>query len=204
MAAEIKSVDGRRFCIPSENLIQADAWLKQATRHLPEMGFAFRIFPNQLPANVIARKDAQGQDMPTTGTIEPLSSRRAIDHYSADHYWRRMARIPNAIVEVDKKLRYFSVFENSQKDFWVVWQVPSGAPLTAGSIDDQATVVASCRRTDFRSLPQRRIDETTSCARNVRAESFRISYDFEPANLPAVQHLDAAVSKVVLGWQCKE
>jgi hypothetical protein len=204
MAAEVKSVEGRRFCVHAENLIQPDVWLKQATRHLPEMGFAFRILPEQLPASVIGRKDAQGHDMPTTGTIESLSSGRAIDHYPADHYWRRMARMPNAIVAVDEKLQYLSVFENAKKEFWVVWQAPVGAPLTVASIDDRASVVASCHRTSLRALPQRRIDETASCARNIRADAFRISYDFDPANLPGVQQLDSAVSRAVLSWQCKE
>jgi hypothetical protein len=180
-------------------------WLKQATRHLPEGGFAFRIDTRELPGakSVIAQKDIQGQNLPITGTFEAALSGRAIDRYPKDHYWRRMPQTSGAVISVDEKHRHLSVFENHKRDFWVIWKIPAGSPLMVAALDDNATVVASCRRTDFRGLPKRRVDETVSCARNTRADGSRISYSFDPGNLPAVDELDSAVSRTVLGWRCE-
>lgn len=205
LPTEVKVVDGNRFCVPRPNLIEPDVWLKQATQHLPEGGFAFRIDTQTLSGQrrVLAQKDIQGQDMPITGTFEAASSGRAIDRYPKDHYWRRMPQMPGAVVRVDEKLRRLSVFD-AKRQFWVIWQIPGGAPLTVASLDDNVAVVASCHRTDFRGLPRRRVDETVSCARNTRVDGFRISYHFDPANLLAIDELDSAVSRTVLGWRCKQ
>lgn len=198
-------VGGRDFCVPAANLVKADPWLEQATRHLPERGFAFLIAATHLRSDspVVPQKNINAEDMPITGTIEPLSDGRAIDRYPKDHYWYRMARAPDAIVETDGRLRQVVVFENAKREFWVIWRVPEGVPLTTASLDDKASVVASCRRTSFRNLKQRQLDETASCQRNIRAGDFRISYSFDPLNLTTITKLDSAVSRVVLGWQCR-
>ena len=204
-ADERRIVGGRDFCVPPENLVKADPSIERATRHLPETGFAFLISTSELRTDrpVVAQKNINAQEMPITGTVEPLSDGRAIDSYPRDHYWYRMARSPQAIVEADAAQRHLVVFENAKREFWVIWRIPKGAPVTTASVDDKASVVASCRRTDFRNLKGRQVDETVSCHRNIRAGDFRISYDFDPLNLRAVDKLDAAVSNKVLGWLCR-
>ena len=204
-AEERKVVGGRDFCVPTENLVEPDPSLARATPHLPETGFAFLIAASELRTDspVVAQKNINAQDMPITGTIEPPSDGRAIDRYPKDHYWYRMARAPDAIVEADARQSHVVVFENAKREFWVIWRVPQGAPVSAASLDDKASVVASCRRTSFRNLKHRQLDETVSCHRNIRAGDFRVSYDFDPSNLPTVDRLDAAVSRKVLGWLCK-
>jgi len=190
---------------PAANLVKADPSLERATRHLPERGFAFLIAATDLRSDspVVPQKNINAQDMPITGTIEPLSDGRAIDRYPKDHYWFRMAHAPDAIVETDGRQRHVVVFENVKREFWVIWRVLEGAPLTTASLDENALVVASCRRTSFRNLKQRKVDETASCQRNVRAGDFRLSYSFDPLNLPTIIKLDNAVSRAVLGWQCR-
>jgi hypothetical protein len=204
-ADERRIVGGRDFCVPAANLVKPDPTLERATRHLPKTGFAFLISTSELRTEspVVPQKNINAQEMPITGTIEPLSDGRAIDRYPRDHYWYRMARSPHAIVEADVAQRHLVVFENAKREFWVIWQIPKGAPVTTASVDDKASVVASCTRTSFRNLKHRQVDETVSCHRNIRAGDFRVSYDFDPSNLRAADKLDAAVSSKVLGWLCR-
>jgi hypothetical protein len=200
-----KLVGAQAFCIPKENLITANGWLADATSHLPSDGFAFVVGGSILAPKLRYQPalNIKGEAMPISGTLGPDRDDEWLMQLPPDHYWRRLAEGPEAIVELDPILHQIRAYQTPARDRWIIWAIESRLELRPTSIAAGGSIVALCHRTDFRSIASRRVDETTTCNRRLRKDGFFLSYSFGEANLAKLQAMDSEVWRVVRSWQCK-
>jgi hypothetical protein len=199
-------VGANTFCVPKDNLIEPTGWLRDATRRMPQDGFAF-VIPADLLAKGIQYQSApniKGEPMPISGTLQPVRNDEWLSRLSPDNYWRRLAEGPGAIIELDAQLHHIRAFQTSIRDKWMVWGIDRKFDLQPSSIGEGGWIVAHCDRTDFRTLSPRQVDETTICQRRTTRDSLFLSYSFGERNLPRLADVDSEVWKTVLSWQCKE
>lgn len=200
-------IGAETFCVPQENLIEVPGWLEDATRHLPkEEAFAF-VIPLRAVASTIGyvpQLNIKGEPMPPTGTLAPRQDGEWLSRLSPDSYWRRIAESPNAIIEIDRRLRHIRAYETEKRDRWIVWAIKPGFEVSPRSIANGGSFAALCHRTDFRAISSRRIDETTSCERQTLQGEYFLSYSFAESNIARLQEMDQEFLRVVLSWRCKK
>jgi hypothetical protein len=198
-------VGTQQFCVPQESLIETSGWLADATRHARSDGFAFALGRELLAPklNYQPAPDIQGQPMSISGTLSADRSDEWLARLPPDHYWRRLAEAPEAIVELDARLHQIRAYQTAERDRWVVWAIEPSLELRPSSIAGGGTIAAVCHRTDFRAITSRKVDDTTTCARRTRQGGYFLSYTFAEANLSRLQELDSEVWRIVLSWQCK-
>lgn len=189
------------YCLPQKNVIDVSWYtgMKPPT----DKDFAFLLPAADLPKSIdyVPSLSVLGEPLPVTGVVGVESS-AMIDRPPLDHHWVQFAKAPNAAVEANAKAHRLVAFENPSRQFWIVWQVDTGATLAVTSLPQAARVLASCRKTVFGSAPDNKVQASTSCRRTFATEGLRISYSFGDSNMDLVPQLDAALVKQVNAWRC--
>jgi hypothetical protein len=197
-------VGSSAFCVPKSNAIEVSGWVSYATQHFPHSGFAFLMPPDRLPKSFDYKPSlsVRGDPLPITGVVD-VESRGMIDHPPTDHHWVKYAKAQGASIRIDAQARTLTAFEDSNREFWVVWRVAEGQDLSPQSLPAGARVLATCRKTIFGQSPASKVRESTSCERTIAKDGLRISYSFGEANLAILPALDAAVVEQLNVWRCK-
>jgi hypothetical protein len=196
-------VGGMDFCVPKQNAIEVSGWVKHATEHLPDTGFAFLLPLGTLPQALgyVPSLSVRGDPLPLTGVVDVESS-GVIDRPSADHHWVTYPRSQVASIVVDPSTRTLTAYEDSSRAYWVVWRIPDGQELSPNSLPDGARVLAACKRTVFGQSPSNKVHESTTCRRTIASNGLRIAYSFGAGNLARLPAIDAAVVDEVNSWSC--
>ena len=197
-------VGATEFCVPSGQVIEATGWLANATRHLPNDGFAFVTTAEQIGAaqGYIPALNIKGEPMNLSGSLSTQQRGEWIERLPSSHRWRQLAEGPKAIWSTDSAASQIFAYESPQRDRWVVWEIAQGAELSPSSIEKAGTFIAMCHATDFRGIATRKVDLTTTCNRTVHRAGMSLSYTFGGANLSSVPKLDGLVWSTVLSWRC--
>ena len=111
--------------------------------------------------------------------------------------------MPGAIIEVDNDARQIRGYSTAARDSWISWAIDPAFPVSPASIDSGGSIVAHCRRTDFRKIGNRRVDESVSCDRVTVRDDLFLTYSFGDRNVTNISALDDAVWKIVRSWVCK-
>jgi len=192
------------FCVPKKNAIEVSGWLEYATRHLPDSGFAFIVEPAHLPKSIgyVPSLSIRGDPRPVTGVVE-VESLGMIDLFPPDHHWVQYANAPGALIERSEDAHTLTAFEDSTREFWVVWQFKAGEELSPESLSRAARVLAYCRKTVFGSSPSNKVQTSVHCRRTITDDGLRISYSFGESNLRILPAMDAAVIHQVKARRCQ-
>jgi hypothetical protein len=190
------------YCLPRKNVIDV-SWYTGMKPLPTDKDFAFLLPAADLPKSIdyVPSLSVLGEPLPVTGVVG-IESSAMIARPPLDHHWVQFAKAPDAAIEVNTKAHRLVAFEDPSRQFWIVWQVDTGANLAVTSLPQAARVLASCRKTDFGSAPGNKVQASTSCRRTFAAEGLRISYSFGDSSLDLVPQLDAALVKQVNAWKC--
>jgi hypothetical protein len=191
------------FCVPRKNVVDV-SWYTGMKPLPTDRGFAFLLEAADLPKSIeyVPSLSVGGDPLPVTGVVGVESS-GMIDRPPLDHHWVKYAKAPGAAIEVDTKTHTLAAYEDTRRQFWIVWQVDAREKLDVASLPQAARVLASCRRTVFLSAPGRKVQASASCQRTLAAGGLRIAYSFGESNLSVVPELDAALINQVNAWKCE-
>jgi hypothetical protein len=201
---ERKLVGGVQFCVPKENLIEVSGWLLDATKHLPEGGFAYTLSPSSIPSSVgyVPTLDVSSKPMPIYGTVEAVSFRKIPEIPPKDTYYQKMAAKPDVIFETSEEPRVVTVFESSERQFWIVWTIPKEQVLSPASLEKHGRVVARCTAHGNHRYSNN-AGRNGSCVRSFNSEGLRIEYSLGSEGLSKVAAIDSAIATQLLAWKCE-
>jgi hypothetical protein len=183
-----KTVGGEKFCVPESRFSNFD--VPYIPGSLPDDGFGFELSVELMRSKLafVPQTDIRGTEMPLIGSV----SSRSVPKLSADSHSRKVAASRSAIVESVGN-QFVAVFESAERQHWAIWQPAQGAPLTRSSINDAATLVASCAA---------RGTGGKVCNRVMSDAGYTVSYYFDYANTSQLRALDQAVRSEVRTWRC--